>query len=198
MNDYIDFDFLSKIKQYNKLRRFNSIPLNIDYERILKSRYNKISRIKKRFIYLYLRKKYTYFLTFTLDNELFKKCERTKRDTIKDCLNKFDSKSFYILNVDYGSQTDRQHFHCIYGTNNSSNLLDFLHKNYPCFVWVGRVRNTNDDLKRISKYINKLSNHTAKDSTYNKRVVFNFKGYDNLDKLLAKYVYILDKSKVGL
>lgn len=58
---------------------------------------------------------YVWFCTFTFDNYYIDKSDRTKRDLIKRVLNSHDF--IYILNIDYGKTTEREHYHCILGTN---------------------------------------------------------------------------------
>lgn len=197
-----DNELLKNIIEYNKHRFYNFTQgvvesPNLEYERILKSRYNKVSRIKKHLIYLLSHKKYNYFLTFTFDDYYINKCDRTKRDLIKNVLSKIDD-SLYILNIDYGKKNEREHFHCIFGTDNNSDINVFLKKEYPCFSSCIPIRNTSDDIKRLSKYVNKLSNHTCKDTTFNKRIVYNFKGFDRYPSPLNKWLYFKCCNKLGL
>ena len=116
----VDIELLTKVIEYNHARfeAFkNNLPFipNKDYERILTARYQKRYRIKRRLVYLLSRYNYIWFCTFTFSDKYINKTERTKRDLIKSVLSTHDFK--YILNVDYGSQNKRQHFHCILGTN---------------------------------------------------------------------------------
>ena len=186
LND-IDNELLFNIINYNKSRKnyfrnnktLSSFISNVKYERILSARYMKVSRVKKRVVYLMARFKYVWFCTFTFDNYYINKCDRTKRDLIKNTLSLI-SDVHYILNVDYGSKTEREHYHCILGTNYILDVNQIFQEKYPCFCSALKVRSTEDDYNRLSKYINKLSNHCIKESTKNKRIIYNFKGYDLL------------------
>lgn len=202
MENDINNELLYNIINYNKSRKnyfrnngtLSTFPSNVDYEKILCARYMKVSRVKKKLVYLMSRFDYIWFCTFTFDNYYIDKCDRTKRDLIKKVLG-LVSDNHYILNVDYGSKTEREHYHCIIGTNYNLDLNKLFQENYPCFCSALKVRCTEDDYKRLSKYINKLSNHCIKDSTKNKRIIYNFKGYDLLfptaqDRFVA---YTLDK-----
>lgn len=198
----IDYFLESKLILYNqsRLKAFRNGLIfneNNDYERILNNRYCKVSRIKKRLVYLITHFDYLYFCTFTFDDYFIKKCDRSKRDLIKHCIIRFDIDVNYILNVDYGKKNEREHYHCIIATNNNGNLRNYLKCTYPFFTSCDSINKSNNDIKRLSKYINKLSNHCIKDSTKNKRVVMNFKGYDNY-KELGRIMYILDSYKLGL
>lgn len=202
MENDIDNELLYNIINYNKSRKnyfrnngtLSTFFSNVDYERILSARYMKVSRVKKKLVYLMTRFDYIWFCTFTFDNYYINKCDRTKRDLIKKVLGLVPD-NHYILNVDYGSKTEREHYHCIVGTNYSYDLNKLFQDNYSCFCSALKVRTTEEDYKRLSKYINKLSNHCIKDSTKNKRIIYNFKGYELLfptaqDRFIA---YTLDK-----
>ena len=183
MDDTIDYVLLNDLIEYNKYRRYcfiNNIEFepDLNLERKLKARYMKVSRIKKRLLYLLTRYDFIYFVTFTFDDKLIKRCDRTKRDLIKSSLLSFDDDVKFILNVDYGKKNEREHYHCILATNNSSRLSVHLKNTYPCFTKTELCHKKSADLKKLSKYINKLTNHSLKDTTKNKRIFFNFKGYD--------------------
>lgn len=200
----IDTILEENIITYNRCKRnafyhYQEYPHNLEYDRILKARYNKVSRVRKRLIYLLYHNQYNYFITFTFDNNYINKCDRTKRDLIKDSLNSFCSDCNYILNIDFGSKNEREHYHCILGTNEDFNLLDHLLRTYPCLVHVQKIRIDNDGIKKLSKYINKLSNHCCKDSTRNRRIVYNFKGYDAIkDSYLRFWLCMKHAHKLGL
>lgn len=181
-----EIDFYNELLQYNHeryLAHLNGVNFdyNIDFERVLSARYMKVSRIKKRLVWLLSRYRYVWFCTFTFDDYYINKCDRTKRDLIKHCLSKYDFK--YILNIDYGKTTEREHYHCILATNWSININDFLKLSYPCFSNAKLCRVSIDDLKRLSKYINKLTNHCIKATTKRQRIVYNFNGYDGFPDL---------------
>lgn len=200
----IDTELLTNLVDYNIYKKtcFKNgiIPIFKDkvFDSVLSSRYQKVSRIKKRFVYLINRYKNLYFITFTFDDDHIKLCDRSRKDLIKSSLYSFDKNIKYILNIDYGKKNERLHYHCIVATNENGNLKDFLQNNYPCFTYTERIRFSADDVRRTTKYINKLSNHAIKDTTKKSRILYNFKGYDNLDKYLAKLVYFYDSQKIGL
>lgn len=171
----VDIELMREVISYNKYKRYHfnhHIPWveNKEFDRILNARYHKVSRIRKHFIDMIFFNDYLYFLTFTFDNNYIDKCERTKRDLIKKCLLEFDSDYNVILNKDFGKKNEREHFHAIFGTNKNDNLLLYLKEHYPCRFKVQRINFTSSCSKKLSKYINKLSNHCVKDSTCSTRV----------------------------
>lgn len=176
-------NLLLYLQEQNKLSKqlfYNGLDIELPryVKNTLNARYMRVSRVKDRFHYLICRRKYAYFLTFTFDNNYIYKCDRTKRDLIKNCLNSIDD-SLYILNIDYGDRTEREHYHCILGTDVLLSKTFFL-LTYPCFTWVEQIPLDMTQIKKVSKYINKLSNHSIKDSTKSHRIVYNFKGYDDI------------------
>lgn len=212
----IDEFLLSELIDYNRFR-FHCFKNNIDYEknldleRKLNSHYQKVSRTKKRFIYLLARFKFIYFVTFTFNDTLMDKCDRVKKDCIKDCLNSFSDDIHFILNRDYGKLNDREHFHCLVATNSDKDILNHINNNYFVYdecnrqwikggiVWVQRVVINKKSLKSLPKYINKLSNHATKSTTKSSRVYYNFKAYDDLELNEDKFkIYTKDKIKLNL
>ena len=199
MNDIKDYDItvLTKVIEYNHQRYlayknnegFELIP---EYERILKARYQKCSRIKRRFVYLLTRYKHVWFCTFTFSDKYINKSSRTKRDLIKSCINNHDF--VYILNIDYGKKTEREHYHCVLGTNLDLNIDKYFSELYPCHQKSIQCKSNYDDFMKLSKYINKLTNHCLKATNKRQRILYNFKGYDDLsDKQKDKtYFYYLD------
>lgn len=191
-----DIELLTQVINYNKKRYFafkegvvvDEVP---EYEKILKARYQKVSRIKKRLIYLLSRCEYVWFCTFTFDNYYINKCDRTKRDLMKSVLNTHDF--LYILNIDYGKTTEREHYHCIVGTNINFDVNQYIQAYYPCFSCSILCKKGKNDFNRLSKYINKLTNHCIKATTKKQRLLYNFKGYDIFDTKESSFFYHLDR-----
>lgn len=201
-----DIDFLTKVIEYNHqkfiaFRNQENFEINKEYEKVLQARYQKVYRIRQRLVYLLTRYKYVWFCTFTFDNYYINKCDRTKRDLIKSILNTHDFK--YILNIDYGKTTEREHYHCIIGTNIDFDVNQYIQSYYPCYSFSIQCKKGSQDMKRLSKYINKLVNHCIKATTKRQRIVYNFKGYDlfcenaTTKRILYKLdVSLLDKADI--
>ena len=176
-----DTEYLTKIIEYNHNRHIsflNNLPFeyNLEYEKVLNARYCKVGRIKKRLVYLLTRCEYVWFCTFTFDDRRIKFSTKRKRELIREVLNTHDF--IYILNVDYGKTTEREHYHCILGTNINFNVNQYIQDYYPCFSLSIQCKKGIGDYQRLSKYINKLTNHCIKATTKRQRIVYNFKGYD--------------------
>ena len=174
----LDEDLLLKLKDYNHRRKYNlNFVKDKKMESLLSSRYHKVSRIKQRLVWLYHHKKNLYFITFTFSDKNINKCDRTKKDLIKHSLLDFDSDIFIILNQDFGKKNEREHYHCIVGTNSDLDLKVFLQLAYPDIIWCEPIVMTSNSIKQLPKYINKLTNHAIKNTTRGSRLYFNFKGY---------------------
>ena len=180
----IDYNekLLKDLIEYNKKRFYafksgSTFELNPTFEKLLNARVQKVGRIKKRLLYLLIRYKYIWFCTFTFSDNYINKCERTKRDLIKSVLNTHDFK--YILNIDYGKNTQRQHFHCILATDIDMDINQYFQNYYNGGYSLSiQCKKGIDDLTRLTKYIDKLVNHCIKATTRRQRLVYNFKGYD--------------------
>ena len=84
----IDYSLEANLIDYNK-SRYKAFKDGVSfeeykpYQKIINARYCKSSRIKKRLVYLITHFDYLFFCTFTFDDLLLSKCDRTKRDYIK-------------------------------------------------------------------------------------------------------------------
>ncbi len=179
--DY-DIQFLSQIIEYNHQRYLAYkegiyFEENAEFEKVLNARYCKVSRIKRRLVYLLSRCDHIWFCTFTFSDKYINKTDRTKRDLIKSVINTHDFK--YMLNIDYGKKTEREHYHCVLGTDINFNVNQYFQSHYPCHCLAIQCKKGRDDFTRLSKYINKLTNHCIKATTKRQRIVYNFKGYEN-------------------
>lgn len=128
-------------------------------------------------MYLLTRYDYIWFCTFTLSDKYINKSYRTKKRLLNAVLDTHDFK--YILNIDYGENTNREHFHCILATNIDFDVNQFIQGNYPCHCLAINCKKGREDFVRLTKYINKLVNHCLKSSTKRHRMIYNFKGYDD-------------------
>lgn len=66
----------------------------------------------------------------------------------------------YFANIDYGEKNEREHFHAVVALKNTP-TSDFPY-GWSNIKPVGRYKRKNGDIKAISTYINKLSNHANK------------------------------------
>lgn len=105
--------------------------------------------------------KFVYFGTLTFTDEVL---NHTSCDTRRRYVARFlkSISSSYIANIDYGDKlknpdsNEREHYHCLIA-------VDSMPKSWKYgFCKFIQVRKDDDDKKRISKYISKLTNHAMK------------------------------------
>lgn len=132
-------------------------------ERIFNAHRKKCQRLKKRIENLLT--KPCVFITFTFNDDVLNStCKATRRKYIQRELKKLQVP--YIANIDYGKENEREHYHSIAQTN----WLDM--EEYELgFVYVERIYNK--DSSALSKYINKLTNHSLKETTGTDRLIYS-------------------------
>ena len=145
------------------INKLNENPIFLEGNRVLQSTYQRNSKLKKR-IYSMLKKGKCIFLTLTFKDDVLQSTnEETRRKYVTRFL-KFCS-SDYVANIDYGKLNEREHYHAVV-------LADKV--NYSSWHQFGAikgevVRNSNNDVVKLSKYVSKLTNHAVKNT--NKRCV---------------------------
>ncbi len=173
-----------KKKLYSKKKDLDFIKENniIEWYNTLKKRqHNKMHYLYKTVRYYLLMSKHAYFITFTLNQENINLKKTWLIRVLKKQLNELDTNK-WILNDDYGDLNNRLHFHALIFTEH--NLLE--HKNvirrkqhYNLTTWdkygFSQIKPINipdfqdpdfeKTVKRISKYIVKLTRHALKGTT---------------------------------
>ena len=105
-----------------------------------------------------------WFVTLTFSD---KTLDRTSKDTRRQYVRRNLQKHFeiYVANIDYGSKTEREHYHAlIYCQHDPTNEIKAFWDKYG-FSKVEHVRTTEDDAKRTIKYVVKLTRHALKETT---------------------------------
>lgn len=113
-----------------------------------------------------------YFVTLTFsDDALANSTEKQRRRWIARALKKFGIK--YIANIDYGKQNGREHYHAI--VEISSDKIEKLKKfwNKHGFLDFRKVGDSQRDLDKTTKYVDKLTAHAFKDSTHRRRLIIS-------------------------
>ena len=162
------YDFCENIVALNEIEARQEISYyELNYPRVWKivekivlSNYRKRSRVSKRFTTMFDNATCPiYFGTLTFTDEVL---ENTSQPTRRVYVRRFlkDISNEYLANIDFGDINHREHYHCIFSCDN---LENFKLWNYG-FVNVKKVRYTESDIKRVSKYTIKLVNHCVKGS----------------------------------
>lgn len=139
-----------------------------DLKRRLETIKKRKQRLRRRLKILFDDEPHLYFLTLTFnDNSITKESyfiNKFKRDLKKDCIK-------YIINQDFGIDsnfTNRVHYHCI--INKKIKVLDYW--NYGGFN-IKQINKSSSSLRRIPDYLNKLVNHSLKESNKKLKVYYN-------------------------
>ena len=130
--------------------------------------YQRTARLKER-IREAVESGSAYFLTITFNNETLSKTnEKTRRVYVSRWLKSLSP--FYVANIDYGELKGREHYHAVITLDTKPPKT----WNYG-FVDILKVKTTDNDTTRISKYISKLTNHAIKHTTKSKRIIYSRK-----------------------
>lgn len=132
-----------------------------EVQKIYNANIQRTKRLRKRIEKMLL----TYsclFITLTFNDEtLSNTTSEQRRKAVVKYLKLFNAP--YIANIDFGSQNQREHYHCLIGCDN----IDLTKWRKYGNINVQRVRNRsiNNDKTRLAKYICKLTNHAIKETT---------------------------------
>lgn len=138
-------------------------------EMIRKARYEQIKKIEDHINYLF--NKWTchlYFVTLTFDDRAMALKPQTRRKNVIKILNQFED---YIVNIDYGTKNEREHYHAIVAIDHHTKEMykdgkfmkcQLLDKYRLGFYSMEPIRTEDKDKKRLSRYINKLTLHSIK------------------------------------
>lgn len=144
---------------------------DIDIDKSLKE-YDKIRQVTKR-----VRRRITELMVFTpcsfltltfTDEVLASTTEETRRRYVARFLKSISEN--YVGNIDYGKTTEREHYHAVVEGQD----LDLTGWTYG-FTKSIKCGYTDiiTDSARLSKYINKLSNHATKRTTKGKKIIYS-------------------------
>ena len=145
----------------------------LEAKKINKASFNKTNRLREK-IKSYLESGPCLWVTLTFTD---KTLESTSEDTRKQYVRKYLKSNYedYIANIDYGSKNGREHYHAIIRT-------DFINvKEWHQYgaIKVKHIRVNGEDkelsIKRLPKYINKLTNHAVKDTCKRCHIIYSRK-----------------------
>ena len=155
----------------NDFRQKNNID-DITYHRMHnfnKARDCRTYRVKKR-IQNYVLTGKAIFLTLTFtDDTLNKTNQKTRCRYVKKFLS--EECKAYVANIDFGSKNGREHYHAVILPE--SDMIDYSKWSYGA-INGKRIHNTEKDLKKVAKYITKLTSHAVKETTgYGQRIIYS-------------------------
>lgn len=110
------------------------------------------------------------FLTLTFnDDTLLTTNEKQRRVAVSRYLKSFNAQ--YVANIDFGKLNKREHYHAIINTDKVDYSLWRKYGN----INGEKIRNKNieNDIKKLSKYVAKLSNHAIKETTKRSCLIYS-------------------------
>lgn len=174
IKDAIEWDYenAQRTNQYN-LEHYGSKWLEAG--RIVSNDYCRKNRLVKRTKSICENENYSYFLTFTFNDDYFNKTtEDTRRQvvrrTLKDLANGLD----YVGNIDFGEDPNcshREHYHAILNTTLSK--IDGKIWQKKGWLHIERIRTDNATPERLAKYVSKLSNHAVKETARRSHLIYS-------------------------
>ena len=138
----------------------------INLKQILEARKKQNKKIKEHLNYLINQNKYDiYFGTFTYDDAKRKKTMNPK--TLKKyVIRAIDKSEDYIINIDYGSQNERLHYHALIAYQKDHDIENDeaikIYKDKVGFVLLKKIKTEQKDIEALSRYITKLTLHSLK------------------------------------
>lgn len=144
----------------------------IECERIRNNALRQRNKIEDHLKFLIQGNWTLYFLTLTFDDKTLRSTTfKTRKTTITRILSSFCDD--YILNVDYGTKNEREHFHAIIvllskydgvGKDEEGHITiaDLDEKYKYGFYRAEEIRTDKKDAERLSRYITKLTMHSVK------------------------------------
>ena len=149
------------------IKRYGNTTLKIA-NNLNHAKYQRTIRLKER-IKKAVESNKAWFITITFNPKTLKNTnEQTRRKYVSRWLKSVSN--LYIANIDYGEEKGREHYHAVITSDNKPP------KSWPYgFIDILKVKTTENDTKRISKYISKLTNHAIKHTTKSKRIIYSKK-----------------------
>lgn len=140
-------------------------------ERIRDCKKHQTQKIEDHIKFLFDKTKYDlFFITFSFNDDAMKLNADTRKQKIRRLLNKVSED--YILNIDFGHVREREHYHSVvalkkdsytlykneYGHFKIKELDSYDYGNYD----LEGIRTSDEDRKRLARYISKLTLHSVK------------------------------------
>ena len=165
INNYSFEKLINEKKTF--IKKYGSTTLKVA-NNLNQAKYQRTNRLKKR-IQEAVESGSAYFITITFNPETLKNTnEQTRRKYVSRWLKSLSE--FYVANIDYGLINEREHYHAVITSDNKPP------KSWPYgFIDILKIKTTENDTKRISKYISKLTNHAIKHTTKSKRIIYSKK-----------------------
>lgn len=132
------------------------------------ARYKRVQRIRER-VKEIVQSGSAVFVTLTFTDNVL---ETTTAETRKKYVSRFlkGNSSVYVANKDFGATNGREHYHAIVSSPTKIDLSQWFQ--YGA-INVKKVRTTQTDLVRVSKYVGKITNHAIKQTAQRQRLIYS-------------------------
>lgn len=152
-NSYFDLLLEYDYKDIQEARKIN------------KASYNRFKRLKDK-IQHFLSLGRCIFVTLTFRDDILNITNfETRRKYVTRYLKSISD--YYIANVDFGTSTDREHYHAII-------LKDFISDKWEYgFTWFEIIHCNGYSSDNISDYVTKLTNHSIKETTKRYSLIYS-------------------------
>lgn len=141
----------------------------IECENIRCARKKQRQKIENHIDYLFRKNYKLYFVTFNFNDDALKLKANTRKQKVRRLLSQCDD---YILNIDYGKENEREHYHAIiaFKENNHETYKNDYKKikikqfdSYNLgFYDVQEIRREGKSKEKLARYITKLTSHSIK------------------------------------
>ena len=187
----LDTDFVELCKLYGQINKYTNLTVDLTYLERFKAiygddlvkcvqtnnynRYQRLKRFRKYVSWCLNTDGYCLFVTLTFDDDMLSKSFKYRKEKVLAFLK--SCSPYYLANIDFGSENDREHYHALLYFPYEKKYQSFLSRCelkskgiYICKEWKYwnefiPCKGEKDDVTRLSKYITKLSNHAFKDTT---------------------------------
>ena len=139
---------------------------------MLTAKQQQIKRLYSRIITM-LQKGNVIFLTFTFnDKTMLKTNQKTRLRYVKHYLNKYACN--YVLNIDYGKITQREHYHAIAKPKYKEFVFDKWTKyGFLKGEIIGHIKRYKNINKSLDDIAERLTNHATKDTTRHNKIIYS-------------------------
>lgn len=142
----------------------------LDTRNLVTNRYKKLKRVENRiwtiFWNSFFEKTDMVFVTLTWrQSVLDSTSEETRRKYVRRWLKA--NSDIYVANIDFGKINGREHYHCVVNRRVDPTSWPYGACNVKKF--------TSTDINNISDYIVKLTAHSLKNTTNNRRIIYSRK-----------------------
>lgn len=138
-------------------------------ERIRQNRKDQRQKIERHIEYLFSKNYDLYFATFNFNDDALQMKADTRKQKVRRLLTQCDD---YILNIDYGKENEREHYHAIiafredkfHEYENEFGKLKFEEFDSYDFGFydLQRIRREGKSKDKLARYIAKLTSHSIK------------------------------------